>query len=390
MTETLEASSRQLTALPLQSNRSVARSPTEPRIRPQTLTVDQIAAAMGVDRSELTQMIDMIERFYESPRCEVRRGKSRLIESPIPDLKDRLRSLLKLLRIVYPSHSSSFGGVRGRSTVDAASRHLQRHAIVTRDIQDCYPSITASMLLEALLRRDTNLLTSQVLVGLLIVNGHVPQGSPLSGLALEILFHHSDHRIATAAGRFGLRYTRSHDDLVISASSRDSAAVAQHILDEEIDRTRLRVNKQKKKRRGLQNRAGLQVVHGIVVNSCRNVRATPATRDKLHEESRRYIGACKCLSFASLDEVVLKRKQLMGHFYYLSQFDHKLSRYLRSQIEIGDQVVATRLRRLNVFSTNASWARTAQSDKKLQRVRDRWATFCNVSPTAAGGAPCPS
>lgn len=128
-------------------------------------------------------------------------------------IHNRLNSLLN--RIEKPDYLMS--GVRGRSHVDNAKRHLGHHAVVKVDIKKFYPSTTKSIVsrgLRKVFRCSEDI--AETLAKLSTVSSYIPTGSPLSqNMAFMANLPAFNHINAYSRSR-NLTFTLYVDDLTFS------------------------------------------------------------------------------------------------------------------------------------------------------------------------------
>jgi RNA-directed DNA polymerase len=117
-------------------------------------SVSHLQALVGHSFAELldlsTHAVKYFSPFVLKPKP---RPFARKVESKKPRLIDRPIDLLKAIQgridagilksLVLPEHL--LGGVRGKSIVDNVERHRNARYLVTIDIKNFFPSITAQM-----------------------------------------------------------------------------------------------------------------------------------------------------------------------------------------------------------------------------------------------------
>src|SRR5947207_8883662 len=107
-------------------------------MKPQEVTVLDIARLTGVLVDEIWKYASTIDQEYWPTRLKWVKGKRRPIDAPKRLLKYRLRRLHTFLQQTFPPNRNVHGGARGRSCFTAASLHRGRKYVVTRDVEDCY------------------------------------------------------------------------------------------------------------------------------------------------------------------------------------------------------------------------------------------------------------
>lgn len=326
---------------------------------PQTLTASDVAELIGIPLEKLKEIAEDTASVYFPKEIRLVKGKERPIDQPVTWFKTRLAALQRELQKVFIPHPIVHGGVRRRSCFTAACEHLGREVIVQRDIKDCYPSISTQMMERELLARRVSPDVALMLARIFTVRGYIPQGSPISGVALNVFMHRFDHSIASYAGSHGLRVTRTYDDVVISFNNLKIANKVARKLDREITRIGLRINEKKRKSRGLQTRNRPQYVHNLVVNSRRGVKMHPEKARQLVREAQEYYNAAKRVTADTAKDLVPKRRRLMGAAANYARTYNGPAPLIRRLIEEGDRKVEAVLRRSGRLWANRRFSRIA-------------------------------
>ena len=157
-------------------------------------------------------------------------GGVRTLTIPDPPTMELQRALLRRVLAKLRADPAACGFERGKSVVDHAAPHVGRAVVVTCDVRDFFPSVTASSV-EYYFRRVgwdaaaaallTRLTTHPDAEG----NRSLPQGAPTSPRLSNLLLHGVDYTLAKHAARRGFRYTRYADDLAFSSAADDPHAV---------------------------------------------------------------------------------------------------------------------------------------------------------------------
>jgi RNA-directed DNA polymerase len=174
-------------------------------------------------------------------------GGLRLIESPKQHLKIIQRQILAEILNNIPVHPAAHGFVKGRSIKTFAASHAGRRVVLRMDLQDFFPSLTASRIQaifrtagypefvadllggictnaaprsiwsESSLGLGTKLDRSEITEAIrLYSRPHLPQGAPTSPALANICTYHVDCRLNGFAQSCGATYTRYADDLAFS------------------------------------------------------------------------------------------------------------------------------------------------------------------------------
>lgn len=334
-----------------------------------------IAKAMGVPLRIVRRMCEDPAFRFHPPRQIERKGKLREIWPPKSSFREAARKLLTFLSQRLQLSPRAFGSVRGKSYVGSARRHCGKLFVVTRDVQDCFPSILQDPLRLALRRSGLRSDTSRLLAGLMTVEGRVPQGSPLSNLAANVYFLSTDERIEKETAGWGVG-TRVTDDLVLSFNDESRALEAEQLLENEVARAGLQVNPSKRDRIGRQSIADRQVVHGLVVNDRRGVRVDRERLRELQALAEAFVRSARGTTASTLEALASERRSLGGHVACLKSLPGSGSRQLRRLLIHGDRHVERTLSALGMTARTRWWTKNKKVDA-AKELAARWRTIAD-------------
>ena len=165
--------------------------------------------------------------FQKSPA-----SKPRQIDNPQQELSWLQKRIHKrLLRpICFPEHV--LGGVKKRSVLDNAERHLDATLLVTLDITACFPSIS-NLHVYRVWRNllGCSLPVAELLTRLTTYDRHLPQGAATSPLLANLFIWMIDEPIRKACADGFVTYSTWIDDLAFSGEhARDLIQVAASTL----------------------------------------------------------------------------------------------------------------------------------------------------------------
>ncbi len=352
-------------------------------MRAQDLRPADLARAAGATEEELWHMARNTQRHYFPTRKKPIRGKVRELDEPRPRLKAILQRIHRYLECLYPPHPRACGGVSGRSYLTSAQAHAGARIILTRDVEKCYPSTTAGEIRRALLKLGFRSDVAKLLSLLFTCQGRLPQGSPASSDAINLLFADSDHRLASLCGQARGTYTRVIDDFVISVNSPRAIKGLGKAMELEIASHGLAVNAEKRLRSGLQVRDDAKRVHKLRADQPRPW----MTKEKLREIlqlSESYILGAKAADWSSLEALGDKHAQIQGHIATLQQIDPKHARHCKRLLRAGDETVARILHRLGFQAfRNHWWYRRSASRQAAARGTTRVRSYDEPKRLAA-------
>jgi hypothetical protein len=324
-------------------------------VKPKDVVPEHVAEAMGLSVDRAWSLARHIDACYKPRRMQWVGKKHRPIDALYREPKRLLRKLHGFLQRIRLSHPRAHGGVRGRSCFTSAKTHVGRQRRVwTRDAANCYPSIRPAVIHRELRAIGFRHDTARLLTSLFSYRGGVPQGSPASGDALNLVFWRLDQLVASMAGAARVRYSRVADDFVLSAQSSSAADPIVDRLERELAALGISVN-EKKRKTGFQDCSTDRRIHSISVS---RPHGTSINRDQAAEARQlaaSYVAACKSVSADSIEAVAYKRQRLTGWVYYCRQADFSPARMLRQQLEAGDRHVLRKLRTLGISAPKNKW-----------------------------------
>jgi RNA-directed DNA polymerase len=179
--------------------------------------IDELSRRLDVATESLTKAAPAYREFEIRKRC----GGSRRIAAPSQDLKILQRRMLRRLFSRLRVHPAATGFQRGESFVTNARRHQAKAIVISFDIKDFFPSITADRVRRYFRAIGWNRQATQLLVRLVTWQGRLPQGAPTSPRLSNLVNYRMDTRLTKLAERFKATYTRYADDITISLEDED-------------------------------------------------------------------------------------------------------------------------------------------------------------------------
>lgn len=165
-------------------------------------------------------------------------------------IKDRILAVIELPENVH-------GGVKKHSNITNAKPHQGKKYILTTDLQDFYPSITARKVYETFLELGFNAQCAFYITRLTTWKGELPQGTPTSTHISNIVFLRTDYKLIELCNAHNITYTRYIDDLTFSSQS-DFQNAIEEILDIVLD-SGLKISRRKTFYNGSQTVTGIKI-----------------------------------------------------------------------------------------------------------------------------------
>lgn len=240
--------------------------------------------------NEARRPIDVRKAHYRYRWKEKKAGGYRLIEAPLPMLKEVQEQILDDILDRIPVHPAAHGFCTGRSILTNARPHVGQQIVVKLDLDNFYTRVRYSRVV-AIFRsigysREValwlaKLTTSAIPSNLEFPGGepkqmrlflprHLPQGAPSSPVIANLVAFSLDIRLAGLTKSFGGNYTRYGDDLTFSGDWRfqKSLRLFLPLTQQIIRQERFLVNGRKRK---ILRRSTRQSVTGVVVNDKTNI-----------------------------------------------------------------------------------------------------------------------
>jgi len=299
-------------------------------------------------------------------------GKHRPIDPMFKRPKKLFKQIHKFLQKCKLAHPRAHGGVWDRSCFTSAKDHIGHQYIWTRDVQDCYPSITPEAFQSEMICLGFNVDTAALLTLLCTVRGAIPQGSPLSNYALNLYLWRVDQTIASFCGQRRLTYTRSADDLIISGNDREAGVESMRLVEKLLQQRGLKISLKKRLKSGFQRKEEKPTVHSIGVHDKKGTHVSDGHNITIINYAEKYRSGCKSLQASSVVALAYSRQRLVGWMHYCRQADFGPARHIRKMIEAGDRAVLKRLRELRINSPKNKWWLISQRRNEPVRIARVW------------------
>lgn len=160
-----------------------------------TLTLSQLASELKRSEEDLRRLSRAAHRLYKCWDEIKSSGGKRRIEAPYPELKAVQQHLAKKHFDTLPQHACLSGGP-GTSQLMAARVHVGKELVITVDLKNFFPAVTAGQVRQALARHGFAADVSDVLAKLCTRERRLPQGAPTSPVLARLVISPTLERIA--------------------------------------------------------------------------------------------------------------------------------------------------------------------------------------------------
>lgn len=238
---------------------------------------EHLALLVGYSIEYLCKVSNAQTHSYRKFRIPKVSGGWRKIAEPLPSLKEIQRFILD--NILYKCEPSKFAKafIPGKSIRENARFHRNQPMVLSLDIQDFFPSISASRVYGLFWRMGYCKPVTTMLTQLCTLDGSLPQGAPTSPALSNLVSLRLDRRLSNYAIKNAIRYTRYADDLTFSGNFNTGSVI--RLVRKVLFDDGLELNVEKTR---LMQRHNRQEVTGIVVN--KKMQAPRSLRRKLRQD----------------------------------------------------------------------------------------------------------
>ena len=238
---------------------------------------------LDVEEDYVKDILSNLDNYYISYKIKKRSGKKREIDAPLPEIKALQEKILKRIFYKFKPHPVATGFIKKSSPVTNAAKHVKPLILVKIDVKNFFNSIrtyrirkTVDFLFKTnlgkkLLPKDKCLEAINVITGLIIFKGRLPQGAPTSPAISNLFCLGLDKQLKKLEPQYRCVITRYADDIIISSKNNNHlAAIIKPVL-KELRKVKLVPNKKKVT---VIRRCKRMVVTGVVINEKINVEKT--------------------------------------------------------------------------------------------------------------------
>lgn len=202
----------------------VGRSPVS-----QLKSIDSLTQWLAMSPEELHTLASLpSEEKYRTFWIPKRNGTLRKISAPCDSLIAVQRKIAKLLEELRPPSEIAVGYARGKSIYDHVSPHLDKHWVLTVDLNDFFGSITHERIAREM--RSAPIFASHAVANrvaaLACLNRSLPQGGALSPVLSNYCCRDLDEDLRRLAEEHGLTVSRYADDICFSGNHESFPAIA--------------------------------------------------------------------------------------------------------------------------------------------------------------------
>lgn len=226
-----------------------------------------LAGLLGYELDYVQVLSTCNEDFYKEYRIPKRNGKWRIIDEPMPNLKEIQTWILEnillspgVLKDVLPIVTAF---MPHRDIIDNAKPHVGKKCVVCMDLKDFFSSVRWIQVYGVFSDLGYGKDVAGMLAHLCTLKGVLPQGAPTSPMLSNLVMKRIDRKIYAFCHSKGIAYTRYADDLTFSAERRLEYGQLMGYVSMMMRGEQFTINEEKTK---VYHRNQSQNVTGIVVN----------------------------------------------------------------------------------------------------------------------------
>lgn len=322
---------------------------------PVVFSLNHLAVLLGMELSDLVNLISHRNELYSFYLIKKRRGGFRRIVAPYRDLKFIQSWLKENILDMLPLSAQATGFVKGKSILNNAKIHENSEAILNLDLSNFFESITekrvygifhsmgyAKNLSVELARICTAKLSQEKYESMeqkkkeyfnelyKLEEAVLVQGAPTSPSISNLVCRRLDLRLSTLANKLGVNYSRYADDITFSGSEDKLPGVRllKNILEDE----GFKINWDKL---GKFKKGQRQVVTGLLINN--RVRIPK----KFKKEIYRHLHFCvKFGAYSHFDRINpgkgYKKEWLLGKIKFVYSIEPDEAKKMFNLVDIID------------------------------------------------------
>lgn len=235
---------------------------------------------VGFKEGYIKRAITYPKGYYWSFCVKKKSGGVRVIDEPLPNLKEIQKWILSNILYTQPSHKFAKAYIPHKRLKENARFHTNMQLVIALDIKDFFSSIKRLSIENLFLSLGYSWSLSNLFSKLVCFNDSLPQGAPTSPYLSNLYMYDFDEELMHFCIENHIIYTRYADDLSFSSKNKElDVSMLIEKVKELLTKKGLLLNEKKTKVMGRNSR---QTITGIVVNQ--RVHADKDTKRQLRQE----------------------------------------------------------------------------------------------------------
>lgn len=214
---------------------------------PQIQDLNDLSNSLRLSTAKLAYLVSRTDHLYKTYDLPKKSGGKRKIAQPNRELKAVQSWILRniLDKLSTSPHSKGFD--LGTSILQNVQPHKSSNYILSIDLVDFFPSISARKVFGIFNSVGYDKNASHILTTLCTYDGWLPQGAPTSPKLANLICAKLDSRIHGYVGPKDIVYTRYADDITLSSKTLKKIEKIKHFIGTIISDEDFTVNKSKTK-----------------------------------------------------------------------------------------------------------------------------------------------
>lgn len=291
-----------------------------------------LAKALNSDLFKLIQIANKTDQYYYvASRITKPNGTIRITYDVKPQLKEIHERVKNLIfgRVSYPDYLQ--GGLKKRDYISNVKKHVHRKAIITEDISNFFPSISARFVYKMWLYFfNFSPAVAEILTKLTTYQGFVPQGAKTSSYIANLIFWDKEDKLVTDLARRGIVYSRLVDDITLSCNYKPSRSTYTHFLAKTYGMLLAKDVKPNRRKHKIMLAGSEQTVHKLNTQS-----GKPTLPKKERDKIRTAVFQLELFPINHRNQVAYKQRfqSIMGKVNMLSRLHAKEGFQLKSRLK---------------------------------------------------------
>lgn len=232
-------------------------------------SMNKLADLLGISKTYLQDLATRTSDCYRPYTKTKKRAdgtiKERCIDNPNQEIKKIQKAINKKILMPLQDEAADFmhGARRGRSIQTNAAVHVGTQAILSLDLEDCFPNISRDRVYE-FFRKECGCipLVADTLTKLTTYKKHLPQGAPTSASLCNLILQPTLQKLQIIAEKNSLNFSQFIDDLFFSGMLPEIWVIRNEVL-KVLQNEGWKVNLKKNK---IQFRSDCQSITSVITN----------------------------------------------------------------------------------------------------------------------------
>jgi RNA-directed DNA polymerase len=229
---------------------------------PVIFNTTHFSLLVGYQKNYIKRVCKRPSFFYRNFEVSKKNGSTRVINEPLPSLKEIQQWILNNILYEMPVSRFAKAYIPNKNILDNVKFHRGYSKIITLDIKSFFPSIKREKIEIIFKEIGYSKIIANLLSKICCLDDSLPEGASTSPYLSNIILRNYDRKIADYCIKNKIRYTRYADDLTFSGNKFDEKELIEFV-EFNLKIEGLTLNKNKTKIMLSHQR---QIITGVVVN----------------------------------------------------------------------------------------------------------------------------